>query len=257
MKLLSANTGYLLDYDGSLRDYARNPGRALTGEPAAEHRATERLVDVVADEAPELAALVEVDTGSLRTATDGQPDRLAAALADRGHGYRARAHSKYGRDTVLTSLPLLGALANGVLVRDDRAAEVIPHYIDTGPKRLVLEVVVDDVSAFVVHLALRRSTRRRQLSEIASLVEGRERVVLAGDFNPYAGVEELSPLSRRGFDVHVPGPTVPRRPLDSLVTQTRSLDLFVTSPDLTVTRCETIPVQVSDHRPVVLELEGA
>ena len=85
---------------------------------------------------------------------------------------------------------------------------------------------------------------------------GRERIVVCGDFNAYDGLEEVEEtLGAAGLVLHDPGETVPPRPLDGIVTETRTLDLFLTSPDVAVTRCAVIPVQVSDHRPIVLEFE--
>jgi endonuclease/exonuclease/phosphatase family metal-dependent hydrolase len=255
VKVLSVNAGYLLDYDGSLSGYALRPHRAMVGSEAAERRAIDRLVDVIADERPDLVVLLEVDQGSFRTATDGQVATVADALDERGLAYRARADTKYG-DGLVAGLPVLGHLSNGVLIRDGLAATIEVHLLDKGPKRLVTEVRVGDVSVFGVHLAMSSRGRRAQLSELAAIVTERERVVVAGDFNAYDGLDEVEDiLGGVGLVLHDPGDTVPKRPLDRIVTETRTLDLFLVSPNVTVTRCGVIPVQVSDHRPVVLEFD--
>ena len=255
MKVMSVNAGYLLDYDGSLSGYALRPHRAMVGSAEAERRATERLVDAIADEHPDVVALVEVDQGSVRTSTDGQVAAVAEALADRGLAYRAQADTKYG-DGVVAGLPVLEHLSNGVLVREDLDATVETHHLDHGPKRLVTEVRVGELSVFGVHLAMSGRGRRKQLAELADLVADRERVVVCGDFNAYDGLEEVEEtLGAAGLVLHDPGETVPPRPLDGIVTETRTLDLFLTSPEIAVTRCAVIPVQVSDHRPIVLEFE--
>jgi endonuclease/exonuclease/phosphatase family metal-dependent hydrolase len=255
MKVLSVNAGYLLDYDGSLSGYALRPHRAMVGSESAEERATERLVDVIADEAPDVVCLIEVDQGSLRTVTDGQVAELRDRLADRGLDYHARVDAKYGDQHTLANVPVLEHLSNGVLTREDYPTEA--HYLQTGPKRLVTEVrVADDLSIFAVHLAMSSRGRKQQLEEIAALVNRRERAVVCGDFNAYDGLDELDALTEAtDLVVQNPGETVPKRPFDSLVTETRTLDLFLTSPAIPVTRCEVIDVQISDHRPVVLEFE--
>jgi endonuclease/exonuclease/phosphatase family metal-dependent hydrolase len=257
MKLLSVNAGYLLDYDGSLSGYALRPHRAMVGSDAAERRATERLVEVLADEAPDVVCLLEVDQGSVRTRTDGQVRRVADMLARRGLDYRPWAETKYGDDGVIAELPVLEHLANGILVREGLDAAVETHHLDTGPKRLVTEVRLDSLSVFGVHLAMSSRGRRNQLSELADLVAERERVVVCGDFNAYNGLGEIETFAAdAGLEVHDPGETVPPRPLDGIVTETRTLDLFLVSPAIEVTRCAVVPVQVSDHRPIVLEFEA-
>jgi len=257
VKLLSVNAGYLLDYDGSLSGYALRPHRAMVGSQRAESRATERLRDVIVDERPDVACLLEVDQGSFRTSTEGQVQRLADMLADRGLAYRPWAETKYGDSGVVADMPVLEHLSNGVLVRDGLDATVEAHHLDTGPKRLVTEVWLDGLSVFSVHLAMSGRGRRRQLTEIADLVARRDRVVVCGDFNAYGGLDEVEDnLAETGLVLHDPGETVPPRPFDGFVTETRTLDAFLTSPDIAVSRCAVVPVQVSDHRPIVLEFDA-
>jgi endonuclease/exonuclease/phosphatase family metal-dependent hydrolase len=209
---------------------------------------------VIAAEEPEVVCLLEVDQGSVRTMSEGQVSRLAGLLNKRGLSYHARADTKYGEDNVIGRLPVLSHLSNGLLVRDGLGASIEAHYLDTGPKRLVTEVQLGDLSVFAVHLAMSGRGRRKQLDEIAAIVDERDRVVVAGDFNAYDGLGEIERrLEATGLVLHDPGETVPPRPLDSIVTDTRTLDFFLASPDVEVTRCEVIDVQISDHRPVVLE----
>jgi endonuclease/exonuclease/phosphatase family metal-dependent hydrolase len=107
--------------------------------------------------------------------------------------------------------------------------------------------LADGLSLFVVHLAMSGRGRRRQLTELVELVGRRERAIVCGDFNAYDGLAELETLTdATGLVVQNPGETVPRRPLDTLVTDTLTLDLFLTSPGLTVTRCDVLDVQVSE-----------
>lgn len=256
LTILSANAGYLLDYDGSLTGYVRYPQRALIGDEEAEQRALDRLVEVIVSERPDVVSLLEVDQGSIRTATDGQVERIVTACRERGLEYSPVVTAKYDDDGLLMSLPVLDKLSNAVLVADDYETEA--HYLSAGTKRLVKELrLAEGLSLFVVHLAMRQSTRAEQLREIGELVDRRESAIVGGDFNIYGGFDELAPLTEdRGMELHVPGETVPKRPLDSIVTDTRTLDLFVTTPDVVVGRCDVIDVQVSDHRPVVLEIDG-
>ena len=253
MKIFSCNAGYLLDYDGAYRGYMLSPHRGLVGSGRAEQRAIERLVNVIADEAPDVVGLIEVDQGSIRTRTDGQVTRLADELERRGLVYTPYAESKYGNG-VLDAVPILRYLSNGVLVAGDHETTV--HYLDTGPKRLVIEVSLPELDVFNTHLAMSGRARRRQLRELADLVGERERAILSGDFNAYNGFDEIrDAFEGTEMELHDPGATVPPRPLDSVVLDTRSLDFFLSSPEIRVTRCETLDVQVSDHRPVVLECE--
>jgi endonuclease/exonuclease/phosphatase family metal-dependent hydrolase len=255
MRILSSNIGYLLDYTGGLSEYLLAPHRALVGDTAAEERATERLVDVVAAEEPDVVCLTEIDQGSIRTTTEDQIQQVADHLDERGLSYRTRVETKYGDTNPLSRLPMLRHLSNGMLVRESLETRTIAHFLETGTKRLVIETQVGDLSVLLTHLSMGSRSRRRQLRELADLIGRRDEVVLCGDFNVYQGLGELDEFTRTtGLDLQVPGETVPRRPFDSLVTETRALDLFLTSPSIDIDRCTVLDVQVSDHRPVVLDV---
>lgn len=254
MKLLSCNAGYLLDYEGQYHEYVLRPHRGLVGSKRAEENAITRLVDVITEERPDVVGLVEVDQGSLRTRTDGQVADIARRLGDRGLTYYPYAATKYGDGGVIPSLPMLQHLANGVLANEEY--EMRTHYLETGPKRLVIEVSTPDVDIFSTHLAMSGRARRSQLRELAELVTQRENPVVAGDFNTYNGLDEVrEAFDGTGLTVYNPGETVPPRPLDSVVTDTRTLDFFIAPADMAVSRCEVLDVQVSDHRPIVMEFE--
>lgn len=254
MKLLSCNAGYLLDYEGAYHEYVLRPHRGLIGSKRAEENAISRLVEVITEEQPDVVGLVEVDQGSLRTRTDGQVADLAYRLGQQGLNYYPYAATKYGDGGVIPSLPMLQHLANGVLANGEYGTGT--HYLQTGPKRLVIEVSTPEVDIFSAHLAMSGRARRNQLDELAELVTERENPVVAGDFNTYNGLDEVrEAFDGTGLTVYNPGETVPPRPLDTVVTDTRTLDFFIAPSEMTVSRCEALDVQVSDHRPIVMEFE--
>ena len=254
MKLLSCNVGYLLDYEGSYHEYLLRPHRGLVGSRVAEERAITQLVDVIVEEQPDVVGLLEVDQGSVRTRTDGQVADIAARLGEHGLSYQSYAATKYGNGGFIPSLPMLQYLANGVLLKDDYT--ITPHYLETGPKRLVVEVSTPTADIFSTHLAMSGRARRNQLRELAKLVSDREYPVVAGDFNAYNGLDEVRDIFEgMGLIVYDPGETVPARPLDTVVTSTRTLDFFIAPREMTVSRCEVIDEQISDHRPIIMEFE--
>lgn len=256
MKILSCNAGYLQGDRDAVGGYIPSPLQAVVGNPSIERRAAERLSELIARERPDVTCLVEVDGGSIRTATDGQVDRLRELLADRGLRYRGRIDRKYGTDGLVSNLPFFRHLGNGVLVDDEVPIDV--HYLETGPKRLVTEIRLSPaVALFVVHLSLGARSRRRQLAELADLIErsGADQTIVTGDFNTFGGHAELDGLlDRAGLELHAPGETVASRPFDELVLSTRALDLFLCSPSIEIERCEVLDDRISDHRPVVTEI---
>ncbi|MXV64483.1 endonuclease/exonuclease/phosphatase [Natronorubrum sp. JWXQ-INN-674] len=258
MKILSCNAGYLLGYQNVCWGYVPPPIGSLLGDTDVERQKLDQLVSVIERERPDVVSLLEVDRGSHRTVTDGQFRTLVDTLAERGLSYRGNVANKYGDGGIVGSLPFFGYLGNAVLSRSDRRTTT--HYLSAGRKRLVLEVsLAPETVLFVVHLSLGGRSRRRQLRQLAELVteraEGRD-VIVTGDFNTFDGADELGAFTdRAGLETRVPGETVPARPFDDLFVSSRSLDLFCCSPSVDVDRCDVLNVQLSDHRPIVLETD--
>lgn len=256
MKILTCNAGYLLGYRNVLGGYVPPPVSSLVGDTEVERRKLEQLVSIIDRERPDVVSLLEVDRGSHRTVTDGQFRALVDSLRDRGLSYSGEAANKYGDSGVVESLPFFGNLGNGVLSRSNRPTRT--HYLSAGRKRLVFEIALAaDTVLFVVHLSLGSRSRRRQLRQLADLIArraGKRDVVVTGDFNTFDEGGDLDAfVDRAGLELRVPGETVPPRPLDDLFVDSRSLDLFCCSPTIDVQRCDVLDVQLSDHRPIVLE----
>lgn len=249
MKILSCNVNYFLGFTGTPWDFAAHAYRGLIGGSTVERTMRSRFVELMEAEEPDVACLLEVDQGSMRTETEGQTERLARTLAEHGHRYGARSDPKYGPDKLVGHLPVFRYMANGVLWKGD--ADITPHYLPPGTKQLVHRVRTDDLTVYALHLPIIRHYRRKQLSGLADLIgEEEENVVVCGDFNTYWGDRELTALTdRTDLQVHVPGKTSPTaHPI-------LTLDLFLASRNLDVTRCDTLDVHVSDHLPAVMEVE--
>ncbi|ELY60649.1 endonuclease/exonuclease/phosphatase family protein [Natronolimnohabitans innermongolicus] len=258
MKILTCNAGYLLGYQNVLGGYVPPPVTSLLGDTEVERRKLEQLASVIDRERPDVVSLLEVDQGSHRTATDGQFRTLVESLRERNLSYEGAAANKYGEGTLVESLPFYSHLGNAVLSRFD--SPVTPHYLAAGRKRLVIEVDLGDTVLFAVHLSLGGRSRSRQLDQLSALIARRangRNVVVTGDFNTFAENGALADFTdRTGLELRVPGETVPARPFDDLFVDSRSLDLFCCSPSLDVERCDVLDVQLSDHRPIVLETTG-
>lgn len=256
MRILLCNTGYLLGRRDWLGGYFPSPREAFFGDAQAEERATVRLLDVLRDEHPDVICLVEVDNGSFRTATEGQMREVRERLAALGLPYTARVFGKYGPHNLVGQLPFFRHLANGVLLAENYPTN--PRYLTTGTKRLVIETHLPGVTLLVAHLSVKAGTRRQQLGELAGLLAteySEDQVLLAGDFNTYQGVDELTSfIKRTGLRPVIPGATIPERPLDEFLLSTRAIDFFLASPAIMVEHARVIDSVVSDHRPILLTI---
>jgi len=204
-----------------------------------------RIGDYLQDLGPDLVALLEVDGGSRRA-----PRPQHHVLADRlghDHGFRC----KYREGSWLGRLPLLRTQGNAVLSRLPLRALRF-HELSSGSKSLVIEAEHESLSLFVVHLALRPNHRRRQLHELADLVQAAPSpAVVAGDLNTLAPGRELAPFlaatGLRPADHSLPASWPAHRPR-------LALDHVLVAPEVQVQAIAVHDVRFSDHRPLVCDL---
>ncbi|QHI70729.1 endonuclease/exonuclease/phosphatase family protein [Tichowtungia aerotolerans] len=194
---------------------------------------------------PDVAGLVEVDAGSYRTRKTNQAETLAKKL---GHYHVYR--SKYGKDSFSNRLPVLNQQGNAFIVRDSGHQEKF-HYFDRGMKRLVIELEMDDVVFFLIHLPLGSRLRHRQLGDLYELIKEIDKpCVVAGDFNALWGEQEvrLFLAATQMKNAHAANsPTFPSwKPK-------RHLDFIFHSPGIEVERCWMPKVLYSDHLPIVCD----
>ena len=196
---------------------------------------------------PDILGLIEVDAGSYRSNRKNQAQIIADAL---GHYNIYR--SKYERSSLANRLPVMNKQGNAFLTRGS-AMNGQFHYFEKGVKRMVIELELENLTIFLVHLALSFRARHHQLSDLYSLVKGTKKPhIVAGDFNTSWGDREIrlflaaTGLAKAGPDDALTFPSwAPRR----------QLDFVLHSPEIEVTDFVMPPVTFSDHLPIVCDFK--
>ncbi len=196
---------------------------------------------------PDVVGLVETDGGSFRTGNRSQPRALAQAM---GHNYSFGI--KYKADGWLSKTPVFNKQGNALLSRSQIRRERF-HFFERGFKRLVIEMELDEVIIFLVHLSLRHGVRQRQLVDLWRLVrQAAKPCIVAGDFNTLHGTRELDDfLKSTGMQQANEGqlPTYPSWD------QNRVLDFVCYSPAIKLRSFALPQVTYSDHLPLVCDFE--
>ena len=96
---------------------------------------------------PDIVGLIEVDTGSIRSRKVNQAETIAGEL-----GMNSSYETKYGANSINQILPILRKQGNAFLAAPRVHGETF-HYFDTGIKRLIIELEMDNFAVFLVHLA--------------------------------------------------------------------------------------------------------
>lgn len=204
-----------------------------------------RISHFLCEHKPHVVGLIEVDTGSYRSGHRNQAEVLADAL---GHQHTWRC--KYAAQSVNTLLPVVNKQGNAFLT----SLPVVTtrfHYFDAGIKRLAIELELEQVTCFLVHLSLKFRHRHYQLRHLHDLVKSTDKpVIIGGDFNTLRGATELDlfrsacGLVTANLDSRPSWPS--RRPR-------RQLDFVLHSPQLELTNFSIPDVNLSDHLPLVCD----
>ena len=205
------------------------------------------VIRFIKDQDPDILGLVEVDAGSFRSGRQNQAEIIAAALGHY-HAYR----SKYPEAWPLRLVPVVNQQGNAFVTRDTIMNQHF-HYFERGIKRLVIELELEDLTIFLVHLSLRFRIRHLQLHDLYSLVRGtRKPHIVAGDFNLFSGEREIG-LFRAAtglLTANVKGdPSFPSS------APRRQLDFILHSPEIRTRNFAMPDVKYSDHLPLVYDFE--
>lgn len=197
---------------------------------------------------PDIVGLIEVDTGSIRSRVN-QAEQIAAAL-----GHYSTYQCKYGESSLNQRVPVLRNQGNAFLAAPRVHGERF-HYFNTGIKRLIIELELDDVAIFLVHLSLKYRHRQYQLRHLHGLIEKAEKpVIVAGDFNAFWGEHEMylfmQAAGLRSANVdHIP--SYPSR------RARKELDFVLYGAGIECDGFDIPSVQLSDHLPLVFDFRVA
>jgi endonuclease/exonuclease/phosphatase family metal-dependent hydrolase len=204
-----------------------------------------RITDFIKMQDPDVVGLIEVDTGSIRTGMVNQAEFIARSM-----GHYSTFECKYGVSSVNQMVPIVRKQGNAFLASPRVRGERF-HYFDTGIKRLIIELELDEVAIFLVHLSLKFRHRQSQLRYLYDLVRKTEKpVIVAGDFNTYWGDHEIYLFTEAAGLTNANTRGLPSYPSRS---PRKELDFILHSSAVRVSRFEIPDVHFSDHLPLICD----
>jgi endonuclease/exonuclease/phosphatase family metal-dependent hydrolase len=206
-----------------------------------------KIVDFIKTLKPDVIGLIEVDAGSFRSENNNQAESIAQELRH-CHVYQ----SKYSTDSMAQKVPVLNKQGNAILTNQEIVSQNF-HYFRNGVKRLVIELELEDVSIFLVHLSIKYRHRQYQLQDLHSIIKNiKKPVIVAGDFNVLWGDRELQLFLAATNLRNANSNGQPSHPSRA---PRRQLDYIFHSPEIKVTRFKIPQVKFSDHAPLVCDFE--
>ncbi len=199
------------------------------------------------DERADVVGLIEVDSGSVRTGMINQAEHIAAEI-----GHYSTFQCKYGTASLNTLLPIVRKQGNALLAAPHVHGQRF-HYFDTGIKRLIIELELENVCVFLVHLSLKFRHRQYQLRSLHDLVvKSQKPVIVAGDFNTFWGTHEIYLFMRAAGLRSANSAGLPSFPARSPRIE---LDFILVSEGIEVSDFRVPDVRFSDHRPLVCDFQ--
>lgn len=203
------------------------------------------ITEFLRAENPDVVGLIEVDTGSIRTGMVNQAESIAAEL-----GHYSTFQCKYGASSINHLMPIVRKQGNAFLSAPHVHGERF-HYFDAGIKRLIIELELENVCVFLVHLSLKFRHRQYQLRSLHDLiVKSKKPVIVAGDFNTFWGTHEIYLFMRAAGLRSANSAGLPSFPAR---VPRIELDFILVSEGIEVTDFRVPDVRFSDHRPLICD----
>jgi len=242
MRLLLYNIRYAVGGGASMHMPLPGAGYVLGNQSVLPE-----ITRFIKDVDPDIVGLIEVDTGSIRSRMVNQAEKLASDLR-----MNTSYETKYGSRSINQMLPIVRKQGNAFMAAQRVHGEKF-HYFDTGIKRLIIELEMEDFAVFLVHLSLKYRHRHLQLRRLHDLIEATEKpVIVAGDFNTFWGENEIYLFMRASGlkSANVEGlPTYPSR------APRKELDWVLHQDGIVVKSFEVPDVRLSDHLPLICDFE--
>lgn len=192
----------------------------------------------------DIVAVQEADAGSLRSYFTNQVEYLAR-----------RGHFPFWCHQTNRDLGKFAQHSNGLLskIRPSLIAQHKLPGLIPGRGAMVVRFgqTTTPLILILVHLALGRRTRERQLDFLAEIIHEYEHVVVMGDFNCAPRSPEMDRLLSTS---HLCEPAQVLHTFPSWRPY-RNIDHILTSPSLRVSNLQVLNHAISDHLPIAVEIE--
>lgn len=218
----------------------------ISGYLGHTHRNLAAMIEFIKLLDPDIIGLIEVDAGSYRSRKLNQATTIADALGHY-HSYRSKYISRWA-----DRIPVMNKQGNAFITRDTIQNETF-HYFDYGFKRLVIELDLDNLVIYLVHLALKFRQRHHQLGELYALVTDTTKpYIVAGDFNALWGAREMDLFQAATGLTNANSAGYSTFPSWA---PKRQLDYILYSEGIQPRGLQVPAVTFSDHLPMVFDFE--
>ncbi len=252
VRLIVYNIEYCQGFRGSLVEYFR-VWRFIASPKNLDFKMAEELKKL----SPDILALVEVDTGSIRANRKNKAKFFKDELEMLDFADSIKYIFK-GWYRVFKVIPILNKQGNAILSKT-AIYDIKYHHFSLGAKKIVIEAKIkipQDLTLFLVHLALSRKTREKQLQELAKIInDTKGNIIVMGDFNTFKGKEEIN-----DFLINTNLNCASLTKNENILTYPsfrpkKELDYVLSSKNINVLDYRACNFNFSDHLPLLVDFE--
>jgi len=216
-----------------------------------------KIVEAFRKLKPDIVSLIEIDTGSFRSKKD-EVVYFEKRLGMNNFIEKIK-YPFQGWLRLFHYVPILNKQANAIIAKK-KLSKVRYHIFHEGTKRMVIEATIHvpkKVTLLLAHLALKKKTRKKQIHELANIVNSiKNPVILMGDFNTFNGEQEINELLtkshlRHAFQMDKESMTLTQPTFHP----SRRLDYVLTSHQINVKNYHVLNFHFSDHLPLLVDFE--
>lgn len=219
----------------------------ITGYLSGTEKHIKKIGEFLKNENPDVVGLVEVDLGSIRHGFKNQVEKLGEFL-----NHFTIEQIKYGENSKFHKVPVLRNQGNAFLYKDELQNAKF-HYFEEGTKTLIIELELENVVFFLVHLALGAKTRLKQINQLYKLIKVTKKpIILGGDFNLMLGEVEIELFLEASGLVN---PNKENMPTFPSWKASKHLDFILHSPEIIINEFKVPNVTLSDHLPIIIDFE--
>lgn len=241
MKIITYNIAYFSGLTGKKIHYVSNIHKMLIHSK----KKMNEIITFLKKEKPDVAGLVEIDGGSIRTLYKSQPERVRKQME-----CNIIFDQKYGTSKIKTKIPILRKQGNALITRE-KIEEYKYLLFPFGFKRLIINAKYKGINIYLVHLALSIKTRTKQIEHLQKIINKEEKNIILGDFNTFKGEEELEVLLK---NCKLKNPNQRGIPTQPSFKPKYILDHILISEEIQIKNFYVPELQYSDHLPVVVEI---
>ncbi len=247
-RILVSNIGYARDIDGALLTHFIRSHRHFYTTYYTQKTSLDTYLEIVKKLKPDICCMIEIDSGSFTSGGFNQFEYLIDSV----YPFRDIS-SKYAIGGKLSNFFMTQGKSNGFMA--NREYEFERLYLSIGSKRLVYRIVLEKgLVLFFTHLSLKKIVRRQQMKELRIIADKENcDVIIAGDFNILAGIDEIDVFTGDGCYQLLNNP---EEGTFSLFGKHYLLDLCIVSKSIvTQTSLQIIDQPFSDHDGLFIMVE--